>query len=267
MIRVSISTSEKVASLSQKSLTLFCLLIPHFNSHGKMNGNPHFIKGQVCPLIKWLDLKSVEVCLKEISEKTSVKWFESGGQKYLHSIHWERHQKLERSKLGDDLLPSYQGLVGDKSATSRRLLDVQDKDQDQGEDQDQVKDSMSGKPDVVREVLDDLNALTGKAYKATTKAFRQMIQARIAEGHTLDDFKRAHRNMIAKWSNDPKMVRYLRPATLYQASKFDCYCNETITPVDTCEKSESEAHNEIIGRRFLENAAERKAKEITDGKA
>lgn len=106
IIDQNISRSKKIAQLSPKSLALFTLLIPHFNSHGKMNGEPHYIKGQVCPLINWLSIQEIKKCLVEISKKTNVKWYIHEGLYYLQSLNWKEHQPGLR-RLGPDLLPEW----------------------------------------------------------------------------------------------------------------------------------------------------------------
>ncbi len=129
MISKDISNSQKIARLGPKALSLFCLLIPHFNPHGKMNGNPHFIKGEVCPLIDWLTIETIQECLKEISQKTNVKWWSNGKGIYcLQSLSWGEHQKLRKDRLGTDYLPSYKnesksspGLVLDSSGVKKKV--------------------------------------------------------------------------------------------------------------------------------------------------
>jgi len=108
MIRKDISKSMKFSSLSKDAMVLFQMLIPHYDSHGKMNGNPHYIKGEICPLIDFLTPKVIESCLEEISEKTSVKWFSSGGLHYLHALSFSEHQDLNPGRIGKDKLPNYQ---------------------------------------------------------------------------------------------------------------------------------------------------------------
>lgn len=106
MINSKISKSDKLAYLSPKALCLFLMLIPHFNAHGKMNGEPHFIKGQICPKINWLNLNNIPDILQEISRHTNIKWFRFEGLYYLHSLNWKIHQPgLKR--LGQDELPNY----------------------------------------------------------------------------------------------------------------------------------------------------------------
>lgn len=110
MINQDISLSSRVAPLSPEALALFCLLIAHFNAHGKMVANPYSIKGTVCPLISWLTVERIEVCLAEISANTNVKWWrDDRGLYYLHSLSWKEHQTLREDRLGPDHLPDYPG--------------------------------------------------------------------------------------------------------------------------------------------------------------
>lgn len=85
---------------------------------------------------------------------------------------------------------------------------------------------MSGKPDY-EAIISDLNRKSGKNFKHRGKSVQEHINARFAEGHTIDDFYKVHDNMIAKWGRDPKMKQYIRPQTLY-LPKFDAYLNMTI---------------------------------------
>lgn len=92
-------------------------------------------------------------------------------------------------------------------------------------------ESLSGKPDEkipFGEIIEDLNAKTGKQYKHTTKSTQSLIRARWNDGHRLDDFKKVHSNMSAKWMTDQKMQSYLRPETLY-SPKFESYLNEKVS--------------------------------------
>lgn len=75
------------------------------------------------------------------------------------------------------------------------------------------------------EIIDHLNAKSGKRYRATTRKTRDLIKARFNEGFTLEDFKRVIDVMSAKWRRDDKMDRYLRPETLF-GPKFESYLNE-----------------------------------------
>lgn len=81
-------------------------------------------------------------------------------------------------------------------------------------------------PEVYAEIIGYLNERAVRSYKPTSEATRKLIRARLAEGFTVDDFKRVIDNKCASWLGDPKMDGYLRPSTLFQRGKFEGYLNE-----------------------------------------
>lgn len=111
MINKSISNSHRFAALSPQAAVLFSMLIPHYNSHGKLNGGPGYIKDEVCPLVPYLTIKNIPKLLQEIHDKTNVKWFFKDGRHWIHSLKFKsEHQTLSEEKIGEDLLPSYSGV-------------------------------------------------------------------------------------------------------------------------------------------------------------
>jgi len=143
MITKAISDSHGISNLSPKALSLFCMIIPHFDSYGKIKANPHLLKGLVCPLIDWLDVEEIPQMLEEISTHTNVKFWTTEGIGYLQALNWEEHQKLEKNKRGTDHFPNYPNLDSnqndDYSATSRRLLAHEDKEEVEVELENEVK--------------------------------------------------------------------------------------------------------------------------------
>ena len=75
----------------------------------------------------------------------------------------------------------------------------------------------------IKDIIDYLNAKAGTHYKASSKATRQHINARLAEGFTIDDCKRVVDNMCIAWKST-EWEQYLRPSTLF-GSKFENYLN------------------------------------------
>lgn len=85
-----------------------------------------------------------------------------------------------------------------------------------------------GQASVITEVVSYLNEKLGTRYKTTTESTRKLINARLKEGFTLDDFKAVIDAKHAQWGNDPKMAEYLRPSTLF-GTKFEGYLNSAAT--------------------------------------
>ena len=85
------------------------------------------------------------------------------------------------------------------------------------------KDNIIKKKEKIGEVIDYLNEKTGSKYKANTADTVKHINARLAEGFTVDDFKKVIDNKTAEWLGT-EMAQYLRPATLF-GTKFESYLN------------------------------------------
>lgn len=97
------------------------------------------------------------------------------------------------------------------------------------------------------EIVGYLNEKTGKKYKQSSDATRKLIRGRLADGFVFDDFKAVIDNMTAEWLEDREMGKYLRPETIFGASKFEGYLNRepktttktiTLTPKQQQEEDE-----------------------------
>lgn len=97
------------------------------------------------------------------------------------------------------------------------------KEQNKRSNKDQAKPDNTSH--IREEVIAYLNKKLDANFKPNAKKNKEPINARLKEGYTLDDFKRAIDNKIADWRNDKKMVQYLRPETLF-SNKMDGYVNE-----------------------------------------
>lgn len=82
-------------------------------------------------------------------------------------------------------------------------------------------------PTFYKEIIDYLNNKAGKGFKATTSDTQKHINARLAEGFTIDDFKAVIDQKCAEWKGT-EMKKYLRPETLF-GRKFEGYLNEMPT--------------------------------------
>lgn len=75
-------------------------------------------------------------------------------------------------------------------------------------------------------VIDYLNERANKHFKHTDANKRVIVARHKDGGFTVADMKRVIDNQCSKWLNSPQMNQYLRPATLFQASKFEGYLND-----------------------------------------
>jgi uncharacterized phage protein (TIGR02220 family) len=75
------------------------------------------------------------------------------------------------------------------------------------------------------EIVGYLNSVSGKNFKATSAKTITLIQSRLNEKYTLEDFKHVIDIKCKQWIDDIAMCKYVRPETLF-GNKFENYLNE-----------------------------------------
>jgi len=99
------------------------------------------------------------------------------------------------------------------------------KDKEIDKEKDIVEETSTPSPSL--EIIDYLNSKAGTNFRSSSKDNQKWINARIAEGFTLVDFKRVIDNKVSEWKSDIKMAPYLRPSTLF-SPKFEAYLNQKV---------------------------------------
>lgn len=90
-----------------------------------------------------------------------------------------------------------------------------------------------------KEIIEYLNSKTGSGYRYS-KASLTPIKARLAEGFTVEDCERVIDTKAEEWGGT-EMERYLRPQTLFSASKFEGYLNQKPAKKEPVQKWKSAA--------------------------
>lgn len=80
-------------------------------------------------------------------------------------------------------------------------------------------------------VLDFLNEKTGRAYRPVDTNLK-LITARLRSGATVLQCRQVIAKKAREWQGRAEMTPYLRPATLFNATKFEQYVGELVLPPD-----------------------------------
>lgn len=143
-------------------------------------------------------------------------------------------EEYRKSKFFPHFIERYSGPfhLGLESPSKAPLEPLRSQEQDQ--DQEQEITTLSGKPDAspslkeqAREILKFLNERTGKNFHPVDTNL-DFIIARLRSGATVQDCKSVIAKKRREWIGDPKMAEYLRPATLFNKTKFEQYRGELV---------------------------------------
>lgn len=82
--------------------------------------------------------------------------------------------------------------------------------------------------DIYEKIIEYLNLKANTNFRKSSKKTKQLINARLQEKFTFNDFTKVIDNKVADWKGNAKMEMYLRPETLF-GTKFEGYLNQNIS--------------------------------------
>lgn len=103
IIKDSIGTSEKIASLSDFEFRLWVNLITLADDFGRGDARPAIIKGRAFPLRERIATKDIDDALHALAAKGCVSLYTVGGKPYFWFPNWGEHQRIR------DCKPKYPG--------------------------------------------------------------------------------------------------------------------------------------------------------------
>lgn len=103
IIKESICTSEKIASLTDFEFRLWIGLITQADDAGRGDARPAIIKGRVFPLRDRVTAKDIDVAVHGLAAKGCVSLYTVGGKPYFWFPTWSEHQRIR------DVKPKYPG--------------------------------------------------------------------------------------------------------------------------------------------------------------
>jgi len=210
-----------------------------------MDYHPNVLKGEVVPHLSRITPGIVHSCVLEMRNAGLIQIYKVGTRDYIQVTNWKEHQKINKPQISR--IPPPPGNIKSNSGNATGIPgtlpecsgNIQGTERGKRKEEIGTKrlslyETLSGKPDdasvenpfleLVKSVIDALNAATGSSFKASSAKTRSLINARRCEGFELADFEAVIRHKAAEWRDDPKMRGFLRPETLF-GTKFEGYLN------------------------------------------
>lgn len=117
MIAKSISTSKKLAKVSNFEALLFTWLIPHCDDYGHMDALPQIVKGVVIPL-RIEGIEEVKNALEVLDKVKLIARYIVEDDEYLEIINWEEHQTFRADRPRIARFPMRPGQVADSGMSN-----------------------------------------------------------------------------------------------------------------------------------------------------
>lgn len=253
IIKESICTSEEIDLLDSDQEVFFYRLMVVVDDFGLMDARLSILKAKCYPL-KSIEINSIQMNLARLQAVGLVKLYQVGGKPFLSITNWSKHQQI-RAKRAKYPTPDQGGeIICNQLITNVPVI------------QSNPILSLSGEPDPAEhkpkkktftaeatEVLEHLNQVAGTKFKPVP-ANLNLISARLHEGFTVDVVKAVVNCQHREWGNGD-MRKYLRPETLFNATKFAGYAGQAesaaipVKPTLTREEYEAKRSTDMAAAR------------------
>jgi uncharacterized phage protein (TIGR02220 family) len=209
-------TSERVDLLSPAAEVFYRRLMSVVDDFGRYSANPKLLRAACYPL-RLDTVKDADVAqwLEEVASANLAIVYEVLGKHYLELADFRQQVRAKESKCPNPIASAKQPLADAKQVPATAHLD-------EDEDEDGIT---SGKPDIAKQVLEYLNERAGRSYQPVESSLK-FIRARLDEGATEQDCRSVIDAKVEEWADDRKWAKYLRPETLFNATKFAGYVGQ-----------------------------------------
>lgn len=181
---------------------------------GRLEDRPKRIKGELMPF----DSQDAEPLLAELEDRGFLERYQNEDGSFIQiskfSAHQTPHYSEKQSVIKPPRLQENDGLKGGAQPPDSLIPDS-------------LNPLESNVGQEARRILAFLNEKAGRRYQET-KANLDFIKARLKDGATVVELRQVVVKKCREWKGDPKMELYLRPATLFNATKFSQYQGELV---------------------------------------
>lgn len=226
-IKPSFFVNEDLAEIDPLGRLLFIGLWCLADRAGRLEDRPKRIKIELLPC----DACDVDALLQALHDRGLIQRYTAGEHRLIQVVNFAKHQSPHHQERPSRLPPPEAFEASSERARGRPKANpglIPDKPEANPGAIALIPDSlipdlktMSGKPDAAAELLDYLNHQAGRNFRAV-KATLKPIQDRLATASP-EQIRAVIDDRVKAWKDDPKMAEYLRPATLFSASKFESY--------------------------------------------
>lgn len=243
---------RKVGPLDHVTYRLWVGMILEADDEGRLVYDPEALRVLIFGYHPKISRALVEASTNVLEDSGLVRLYRAetpnGPQTYAWFPSWRDHQRIDHatpSKLpppNDSVIPREEserprefsrGIGKDRKGSDRKGSEGKGKDVGRPPDVCSLtEDSLNGhghSPKALTvaaiQILDFLNRKAGRQYQAVDTNL-DLITALLRKGTTVDQIHGVIAKRCARWKGDPKMEEYLRPSTLFRASKFQDYLGE-----------------------------------------
>lgn len=245
MIDGEVTRSESLSRVSIEAGHTFFLLMTRADDQGCFDGRPAILMAELFPLRQDVAVSALVRWIDELEGEGLLHRYEVEGKRYVHFPTWSRYQRLRESR------PKWPDPNGKCEACGKLRQPAATRGQSRPQARSEKREarsveeqetpappaSMSERQQPLVIPWDEIQAafaVYGKSLRSLTDARKRLLLARVKDAgpealvHAVHGYMAMHEG---KKSNGFDPLKYLRPSTIYGATKFADYVDAYETAI------------------------------------
>ena len=196
-----------------------------------------------------INAKRGEIITSEIKLMNRWKWSKTKVRNFLETLKnlemIEKKTDTKKTTLKIVKYEVYQDMRTTREPLEDHLKTTKEPREDTNNNYNNLN-NLNNDNNIIINTIKYLNEKVGSAYKNNSKKTISLIEARLKEKYSLEDFKTVIDKKVVEWKGTD-LEKYLRPETLF-GNKFEGYLNQVIIPQkEDKPKKEEKASGEVEG--------------------
>lgn len=187
---------------------------------------------------KGISIQNVRTALKRFEKLGFLTGKSTNKNRLITIVNWGLYQG------GNEGLTD--NLTGNQQATNSyiRNKEIKKKNSPAKAAHDPASDKAEKNAAIYKAIVDYLNEKAGKSFRYTTTETQRLINGRLTDGYTVEDFKHVIDTKVNEWIGKDQ-EKYLRPNTLFSPGKFEAYLNQSPKMLENVSQSRVVTEEEL----------------------
>lgn len=243
MIKADFWADEKIGNISTLARLLFIGTWNFADDGGICRANEIYLRNNIFPYDD-IPLDEIKKAILQLCSSGVVVLLEYSGEKYLQIKNFLKHQTINKpSKFR--YINELEAIYSDSVVVVDEHSPLKEKEKEKEKEKVNKKENekiTSCKQDSIG-ILNYFNLISGKGFKPIESNLK-LIKGRLNE-YSADELKAMIDFKVNEWKNDKNMSKYLRPETLFNATKCASYIEQSKVTKNTSNQGQDDEYERL----------------------
>lgn len=239
MIKADFWADEKIGNMPIITRLLFIGTWNFADDGGICRANEIYLRNNIFPYDD-ISIEEIKKAIQQLCSSGVVALLEYSGERYLQIKNFLKHQTINKPSKFRYINES-EAIFSNSVVVVEELSPLKEKEKVKVNKKENEKIT-SCKQDSI-DILNYFNSIAGKGFKSIESNLK-LIKGRLNE-YSVNELKAMIDFKVSEWGNDKNMSKYLRPETLFNATKCASYIEQSKVTKNTSNQEQEDEYERL----------------------